>query len=118
VALVAVIAVAVTGLLETFLFLPSVGDLFGSAYGRLVLAKVAGLGGLVAFGAWHRFKVLPRLAGDATVQGTLRTSVRWETGLMAAVVLLAAVLAYVPPPAVAALPGAEEHRHEPGEEHE
>src|ERR1044071_8723634 len=55
VALVAVIGVALTGVVETLLFL-RLSDLFTSSYGRLVLGKLAGLLGLVAFGAWHKYR--------------------------------------------------------------
>jgi copper transport protein len=96
-ALGAVIVVGLTGVAQTALFLPDVSALFGSAYGRLVLAKVAGLSGLVAFGAWNRQRILPRL-GQGGGQAALRASTRRELALMLAVSLVAGVLAYVPPP--------------------
>ena len=52
-ALIAVIAVAFTGVVQTRLFLASWSGLETSAYGLLVLAKTAGLLVLVAFGAYH-----------------------------------------------------------------
>jgi copper transport protein len=97
-ALGAVIVVGLTGVVQSALFLPSVSALFGSAYGRLVLAKVAGLAGLVAFGAWNRRRLLPRV-NDASGPAALRASTRRELALMLAVSLVAGVLAYVPPPA-------------------
>jgi copper transport protein len=96
-ALGAVAVVGLTGLAQGALFLPGLDAVFGSAYGRLLLAKAAGLAGLVAFGAWNRSRLLPRLAaGDAPA--ALRGSTRRELALMLAVSLVAGVLAYVPPP--------------------
>lgn len=110
VALVAAVAVALSGVVQAYLFLPSAAALAGSAYGRLALAKVAGLLGLVAFGAHHRFRALPRLAAgaphgaphgasDESPNETLRATLRREVVLMTAVVLLSGLLAYVPTPA-------------------
>lgn len=96
-ALIAVGAVALTGVIETLLFLPKLGDVLTSAYGRMVLGKLTGLLGLVAFGAWHRYRAVPRIVTGGTPDA-MRRSVAWETGLMAAVVVLASFLAYIPPP--------------------
>ncbi len=98
VALVAVIVVTLSGVLQTLLILPAPLDVFRSAYGAVVLAKVAGLAVLIAFGAQHRFRMMPRLARDSTMPARLRSSVIREVGVMAVVVLLAGLLAFVPPP--------------------
>lgn len=104
-ALLAVIAVALSGVVQTLLFLPSLGDLVTSAYGRLALAKAAGLLGLVAFGAYNRQRIMPRLVGDVagddrTAPGgatMLRSSVGRELIVMGIIILLGGLLAYVPP---------------------
>ena len=96
IALIAVLAVAVTGSIETLLFLPRLAGLFSSAYGWLVLGKLAGLSVLVTFGWRNRYRLIPSLT-EAGPAG-LRRSVRWETGWMVAVVILAAFLSYLPPP--------------------
>jgi copper transport protein len=101
-ALAAVIAVAFTGVVQTRLFLPSWGALTSSPYGWLALAKTAGLLVLVGFGAYHRQRVMPRIAAAAraaTDVATLRSSVAREIAVMAVVILLGGLLAYVPPPA-------------------
>ena len=98
VALGAVTVVALTGLVQVALFLPSWTDVFRSPYGYIVLGKVAGLGVLVGFGAYHRFRVLPALAGNARLERRLRGSLGGELALMAIVVLLGGLLAYTPPP--------------------
>jgi len=99
-ALWAVIAIAFTGVVQTRLFLDSWSGLLTSAYGLLVLAKTAGLLVLVAFGAYNRQRVMPHLTStpDATNVGVLRSSVKRELVVVAVVVLLGGLLAYVPPP--------------------
>ncbi len=97
----AVVAVAFTGIVQTRLFLASWAGLVTSAYGVLVVAKTAGLLALVAFGAYHRQRLLPRLAAaarNATDVGVLRASVAREVIVIAIVILLGGLLAYVPPP--------------------
>ncbi len=99
-ALWAVVAVAFTGVVQTRLFLDSWSGLVTSAYGLLVLAKTAGLLVLVAFGAYNRQRVMPRLtaAPDAGEVSELRASVTREIVVVAIVILLGGLLAYVPPP--------------------
>jgi putative copper export protein len=84
---------------QTLLFLPSPLDLVRSAYGAISLAKIAGLLVLVGFGAHHKFRVLPALAGDAGRSARFITSLRQEVVVMSIVVLLGGLLGYVPPPA-------------------
>jgi putative copper export protein len=101
-ALAAVIAVAFTGVVQTRLFLASWSGLVTSAYGLLVLAKVAGLLALVGFGAYHRQRLMPRIVAAARGMAdvsVLRTSVSREIVVIAVVILLGGLLAYVPPPA-------------------
>lgn len=97
VALIAVVVVLVTGVIETLLTSTSVTLLLRSAYGQLVAAKLAGLAVLVAFGARHRTRAIPRLRAGAS-GSAFRRSVARETGVMLLVVLLGGWLAYVPPP--------------------
>jgi copper transport protein len=98
-ALLAVIAVAATGVIQTLLFLPSIADVATSPYGWFALAKTAGLLTLVAFGAYNRQRVMPRMAVDAGAGGAaLRSSVTRELFVMALVIILGGLLAYVPPP--------------------
>lgn len=99
-AFVAVLVVVVTGMAQTWVAVPSLGSLFATTYGRLVLAKSAGLFILVLFGYRHQVRLLPRLeAGEEGAAGRLRISVLWEVLCMALVFALAALLAYVQPPA-------------------
>jgi len=98
VALVAAIVVILSGVVQALLFMSSPWDLFRSAYGAVLLAKIAGLVVLIAFGAYHRYRVLPRLAHDAVGSGSFTTTIRSEIAVMSIVVLLGGLLAYVSPP--------------------
>ncbi|MGH7564802.1 MAG: copper resistance protein CopC, partial [Gemmatimonadota bacterium] len=95
-ALVSVIVIGATGVLQAALILPTLTDLVSSDYGRFVLAKAAGLATLIGMGAYHRRRLMPRL--DAGSGEALRRSVRREIVMFAVVLLIAARLAYVPPP--------------------
>jgi copper transport protein len=97
IALLSIIVVALSGLIQTVLFLPEIGDILRSAYGLGVLAKVAGLGALVLFGAHHRYRVMPRIRESSDCM-RLAHSVKREVAVMAVVILLGGVLAYIPPP--------------------
>ena len=96
-ALAAVIVVTFTGVVQTRLFLSVWGDLVRSSYGLIVLAKVAGVGVLVLFGAYHRFRVLPRLADAAVAEG-FPVSLRREIAMISLLVLLGGLLAHLSPP--------------------
>ncbi|MBK5096261.1 MAG: copper resistance protein CopC/CopD [Gemmatimonadetes bacterium] len=86
-----------TALLQDLLFLGGIGNLLTTRYGQLLIAKSVGLVLLIGFGAWHRWKTLPKLVqtGD---QGPLRLAVRIEILFLTGVILLAAWLALTPPP--------------------
>ena len=96
-AFLAVGVIVGSAILQDLLFLGDPSNLLSSDYGRLILAKGTGFALLVGFGAWHRWKTLPRLVatGDAS---HLRLAVRIEIFVMAAVVLVAAWLAMTVPP--------------------
>lgn len=99
-AFIAVIAVGFTGVMQTVMFLPSIGEVLTSPYGWIALAKTAGLLVLITFGAYNRQLVMPRVAAarEANDGVLLRTSVRRELVVMTVVILLGGLLAYVPPP--------------------
>jgi copper transport protein len=97
VALIAVIVIALSGLLQTFLFLNTTGDLIASTYGRLVIAKMTGLAILIGFGAYNRYALLPRL--DATDGArNLSRSVKVEIAVLVTIILIGGFLAYEPTP--------------------
>ena len=108
-ALISISLVAVTGIVQSVLFLGEWSDLINSAYGVTVLLKVAGLIALGAFGAYHKRSLMPRLA--ASGDSTLRVSVRRELVVMAAVIMLGGFLAYVPTPPVKTSTGISASSH-------
>jgi putative copper export protein len=96
-ALVGVVVVTITGVVQTKFFIGEWGELVRSAYGAIAIVKLAGLAGLVLFGAHHRFRVMPRLA-EAGVADDFSRSLRREVVLLSLVILVGGLLAYVPPP--------------------
>jgi copper transport protein len=91
-----VLVVLATGVIQSVLFLPRLNALTTSTYGRLILAKGAGLLVLVFFGAFHR-RIVPRL--DTTMaRRRLRGSVRFEIVVMIAVSIVGGLLAAIAPP--------------------
>ena len=110
IALFAVIAILVTGLIQTVLFLNTPSDLFRYDYGKLVFNKIVGLLILIGFGAYHKFKLVPRVE-TAETQRKLSRSMKLELAIMTVVILLSGFVAYVPtPPAPqAALPTTTEN---------
>ena len=111
IALPAALLVLISGVVQASLFLPEPAALLHSAYGRLVLLKSVGLLVLIAFGAYHRSRVLPRLtANGVTARSGFGRTLRGEVAVMGVVVLLSGLLAYVPPPVAAA---SLSHRSDP-----
>jgi copper transport protein len=87
VALVSVAVLAATGVIRAFAELSSLGQLWSTGYGRLLILKTALLAALVTIGWLNRYRLVPRLSLDG-----LRRSVAVEltlfAGLVAAVALL------------------------------
>jgi copper transport protein len=98
-ALIGVIVIAVSGIAQALVILPSISSI-RSTYGGVLVAKIAGLLILVGFGAYHRYRLMPRLA-NATSDGAanaMATSLRREIAVVCCVVVLGGLLAYTPPP--------------------
>jgi len=93
IALASIGLVALTGVVETFLFLNTPADLVSSVYGVTILAKIAGLVALGAFGFYHRGLIARR-----SLDGGFRNSLRRELIVMILVVMIGGYLAYVPTP--------------------
>jgi copper transport protein len=92
---VAIVVVALTGTFRAVIELGSIGQLFGSSFGVLVLVKVALFVVLAGLGAINRFGNVPR---SSTVLRGLRRVGSTEVVIGAAVVLVAAALVNVAPP--------------------
>jgi copper transport protein len=87
--------VALTGVLRAAVELGSIDALVSTDYGRLILVKVALLGGLLGLGAVNHFRNVPRAA--RTLSGLRRVGSA-EILVATAVILVASVLVNVPPP--------------------
>ena len=105
VALLAVILIAVTGVIQAYIDVRSFSALFHTTYGALILAKTGLLLALIGAGWVNRERVIPGLerivqAGAATgATGLLaRRTLRSELVLMATVLgVTAALIGYAPP---------------------
>ena len=96
----AVSVLTLSGLLNAVGLVGTFSALWPSAYGRLILCKVALLGGMVGLGAVNRRLVRQETSGDAAQ--TLRhlwRSVAWECALAVCVLLATETLAMNAPPA-------------------
>ena len=91
------LTVAASGVAMAAVFLTSPRDLVESSYGAVLLAKVLGLLALTAFGAYHRFRVMPALARHSATPARMVVTLRRELATMIVVILLGGLLAYVPP---------------------
>ncbi|MFE3544337.1 copper resistance D family protein [Nocardia sp. NPDC059177] len=94
-ALVCAAVTAASGLGSLLARIPE-ADGFSRTYLLLVLAKAAGLAGLVAFGAWHRRHSVPTVARGGSPERFLYTGFA-EAVVMTAVVATATVLSQTPP---------------------
>ena len=96
-ALGCVVVIGASGVLNGSLRVDEPGQLTGTAYGLLLLAKAALLVVLVGFGARHRRRSVVDLARTGARAAFARLAVA-ELGVMVLVVALAVVLARTPPP--------------------
>lgn len=96
VALIGLVAVAGSGLVNTLVRLTGIDDLVGTGYGRLLLAKTGLLLLLGGFGAWHRRRTLPAIR--AGHRGTFVRLAVVEVLVMAATVGVGAALGRTAPP--------------------
>jgi copper transport protein len=105
IALGAVGAIAVTGLVQAYVDVRRVADLFDTTYGLLVLAKMVLLAVLIGFGWVNRERIIPRLrrlaeaiSAPGETGALTRRSLRGELVLMLVVFgVTAALISYAPP---------------------
>jgi putative copper export protein len=94
----AVVVVTLSGIVQTLMLVQSATGV-RSPYGAVVMAKVAGLLVLVAFGAYHRRRLLPEIrTRGRDADSTLQSSVARELFVFCVVILLGGFLAYLTPP--------------------
>ena len=96
---IAIVVVALTGTFRAVIEIGSIGQLFGTAFGVLVLVKVALFMVLAVLGAVNRFRNVPR--ASSVLRG-LRRVASTEIVIGTAVVLVAATLVNVAPPVASA----------------
>lgn len=109
VALVCVITLIATGALQTVVHFAEFADFWQTAFGRALLVKIGLLLVLIAFGAYNRYSVIPRLrtrveSGETpgTVGAALKRSLTAEIVVVALVIAAASALVSYPPAATAA----------------
>ncbi|HLL92545.1 MAG TPA: CopD family protein [Solirubrobacteraceae bacterium] len=104
-ALAAVIAIAVTGVIQAYIDVRSVHGLLHSTYGALIITKAVLLSSLICLGWINRGRVIPALKRIAAADGApagagvlARRTMRGELALMLAVFgVTAALISYAPP---------------------
>ena len=76
-------SLVLAGTLLAWLLVGSIETLVTTAYGWALMTKLALVGVLLAFAAWHRFRLTPALAADAPGAGRrLAISIGWEIVVM------------------------------------
>jgi copper transport protein len=93
-ALWCVVAIVLTGVAQAALLL-SLDELLTTSYGHMLTAKVAVALVVVAIGAYHRYRAVPRLAEQGA--SAFGPSLRIEITLLAIVILMAGFLSYLSP---------------------
>jgi copper transport protein len=104
-ALGAVVAIAVTGVVQAYIDVRSINGLLHTTYGQLIVVKVVLLASLIALGWVNRERVIPaleRVVGDGRAPGGIgvlaRRTMRGELALMLCVFgVTAALIGYAPP---------------------
>ena len=99
------IALALTGVVQSIVYLGPLEQLVETGFGRAILIKAVLLIVLIGFGAWHRRRSIPelrRLADGHEPPGgagvLLRRALRAEVALIAVVLAVtAALVSYAPP---------------------
>lgn len=106
IALPTLVLVALAGAALTIIRLDSWQQLYQSAYGRLILIKLALVAAVAVFGYYHRRVLIPRAdaaaaEGGETLAGAHRRfgfAVRGEISLAALLLVFAVLLSQTPPP--------------------
>lgn len=94
---VAVALIAVTGTINSWMLVGSVGALFGTPYGRLLSAKIALYLVIVGLALGNRLLLAPRIGRDAAATTALARSVVAEQALGFAILAVVSVLGTWPP---------------------
>ncbi len=92
-------ALVVSASYQGWVLVASIPGLFGTAYGWMILAKLALFGVLLAFAAVNRYRIAPALLRDQPVAAKrwLVRSIAVQTGFGVATIAAAAMLSSLPP---------------------
>lgn len=92
-------ALVVSALFQGIVLVTSVAGLVGTAYGLMVLVKLALFGVLLGFACANRYRFAPALLHDdpAAARRVLLRSIGVQTGFALAIVIAAVVLSELPP---------------------
>jgi copper transport protein len=102
-AAVALLAVAVCGLLVGWREVRTLDALTSTTYGKLLLAKVAIVAAVAAVGAWNRFRLVPAMTtAPKRAAARLHRAVVAESAALLGAVAITAILVNVTPAATAA----------------
>lgn len=102
-AAIVVLALVSGALVWSAIEIRELANAWGTAYGRLALAKTGMLAALLVLAALNRFRWLPAWRrGEAAMRTRLRCSIAAELALIAGAVIVTAPLSETPPPAAAA----------------
>ncbi|HYB40270.1 MAG TPA: CopD family protein [Candidatus Methylomirabilis sp.] len=102
-ALACVIALTLTGLVNTWILSGDVPSLLGTAYGRWLILKLAIFAAVIAIAAVNLLRLKPRLAaaagrdGASALLAALRRNAGWEMVGGALVLLVVGILGITPP---------------------
>jgi copper resistance protein D len=95
----AVIAIALTGVVNTLFLVDGVDNLIGTSYGRLLSLKILFYLAMVGIALRNRFRLAPLLSGGrASGAGALYRSVLIEQAIGLAILVAVSVLGTWPPP--------------------
>jgi xanthosine utilization system XapX-like protein len=101
IALAAVGALALVGIITAAIHLKSPQALSQTWYGQLVIMKLTWFTVLMGIAAYHKRRLTPRLAmGDAGAATRMRWGIRVEAVILVIVILLSTLLAITPPGAL------------------
>ncbi len=95
IATVSLAAVIVAGLVMTWMVLDTPGDLFGTSWGRVLVAKTAVVAVAAGLGGYNHFRLRPALEqrpDDPDLAKELRVSLSVESAVFVVVVVLTAIL--------------------------
>ena len=93
------VALAASAMFQGWVLVESIPGLVGTAYGWMVLLKLALLGVLFAFALANRYRLAPALVRDnpAAAKRSLVRSIAVQTGFGLAIIVAASVLSSLPP---------------------